>query len=78
MSSLACCPAQPTSRFLAARAQVRTFLRRVALAVAVRAERRALMSLDAATLKDMGFNGGQAQCEYGRSFWDVPVDRLHC
>ncbi len=43
---------------------------------AVRAERRALMRLDDAALKDMGFNKGQAQWEAGRTFWDVPVDRL--
>jgi uncharacterized protein YjiS (DUF1127 family) len=42
----------------------------------VRAERRALMRLDDASLKDMGFNKGQAQWEAGRTFWDVPVDRL--
>jgi uncharacterized protein YjiS (DUF1127 family) len=50
--------------------------RRIAAALAVRAERRALMALDESALKDMGFNKGQAQHEYGRSFWDVPVDRL--
>jgi uncharacterized protein YjiS (DUF1127 family) len=34
------------------------------------------MSLDQATLKDVGFNKGQAQCEASRTFWDVPVDRM--
>ncbi len=50
--------------------------RRIAAALAVRAERRALMALDESALKDMGFNKGQAQCEAGRTFWDVPVDRI--
>jgi uncharacterized protein YjiS (DUF1127 family) len=57
-------------------ARARALLRKFAVAITVRAERRALMSLDQSTLKDMGFNKGQAQCESGRSFWDVPVDRL--
>jgi uncharacterized protein YjiS (DUF1127 family) len=56
--------------------RLRAFFRRIALAITVRAERRVLMSLDEAALKDMGFNCGQAHREYGRSFWDVPVDRL--
>ena len=50
--------------------------RRIAAALPVRAERRALMALDEAALKDMGFNKGQAHGEAGRTFWDVPVDRL--
>ena len=49
--------------------------RRITAVLAVRAERRALMALDESALKDMGFNKGQAHHEYGRSFWDVPVDR---
>ena len=49
--------------------------RKIATALAVRAERRALMALDESALKDMGFNKGQAQCEAGRTFWDVPLDR---
>jgi hypothetical protein len=27
-------------------------------------------------MKDMGFSSGQAHREYGRTFWDVPCDRL--
>lgn len=49
---------------------------RITAALAVRAERRALMALDESALKDMGFNKGQAHCEANRTFWDVPVDRL--
>ena len=46
------------------------------LALRVRRERRLLASLDERTLKDIGFNRGDAGAEAGRSFWDVPVDRL--
>jgi uncharacterized protein YjiS (DUF1127 family) len=52
------------------------FCRKLAAALMVRAERRALMRLDNAALKDMGFNKGQAECEASRGFWDVPVDRV--
>ena len=76
MSSIAYCPAPSGSRSLSIGARVRVIFRKIAVAIAMRAERRALMSLDRAALKDMGFNSGQAHREYGRSFWDVPVDRL--
>ena len=46
------------------------------LAMQVRRERRALLTLDDATLKDVGFSRGDAHAEAQRSFWDVPVDRL--
>jgi uncharacterized protein YjiS (DUF1127 family) len=46
------------------------------LALRVRRERRLLAGLDERTLKDIGFNRGDAYTEAGRSFWDVPVDRL--
>ena len=46
------------------------------LALRVRRERRLLASLDEHALKDMGFNRGEASAEAGRSFWDVPVDRM--
>jgi uncharacterized protein YjiS (DUF1127 family) len=55
--------------------RVRAFVRKIAVAVAVRAERRALMSLDQAALKDLGFNSGQAYREHCKSFWDIPHDR---
>ena len=32
--------------------------------------------LDERTLKDIGFNRNDAYAESGRSFWDLPVDRL--
>ncbi len=76
MSSIACCSAPPASRSASIGARVRQLLHKLAVAIAVRAERRALLSLDEAALKDMGFNGGQAYREHGRCFWDVPVDRL--
>jgi uncharacterized protein YjiS (DUF1127 family) len=76
MSSIAYCPAPPSTRPVADASRLGAFFRRIALAITVRAERRALMSLDETALKDMGFSSGQAHREYGRSFWDVPVDRL--
>jgi uncharacterized protein YjiS (DUF1127 family) len=48
------------------------------LAIEVRKERRMLMRLDDRALHDIGFDKGRAYCEASRSFWDVPVDRLHC
>lgn len=77
MPCLSCVILEP-NRFLGSiAAGASRLVRKLALAVAIRAERRALMSLDEAALKDMGFNKGQAAGEYGRSFWDVPADRLH-
>ena len=76
MPCIACTCADAPSRRLSLAAWGRVTLRKIAVAVTVRAERRALMSLDRAALKDMGFNGGQAHREYGRSFWDVPCDRM--
>jgi uncharacterized protein YjiS (DUF1127 family) len=46
------------------------------LALQVRRERRALLALDDAALKDVGFNRLDAHAEAQRSFWDVPADRL--
>lgn len=46
------------------------------LALQVRRERRALLTLDDAALKDVGFSRIDAHAEAQRSFWDVPVDRL--
>jgi uncharacterized protein YjiS (DUF1127 family) len=48
----------------------------LALALKVRRERRMLLRLDERTLKDLGFNRGDACAEAHRSFWDLPVDRL--
>lgn len=76
MSSIACCPAPPRGHSLPTASRLRALLHKLAVAITVRAERRALIGLDEAALKDMGFNSGQAHREYGRSFWDVPVDRL--
>lgn len=68
--------AQPSRRAACLGAGIQFLGRKIAVALMVRAERRALMALNEAALKDMGFNKGQAQCEAGRTFWDVPVDRL--
>jgi uncharacterized protein YjiS (DUF1127 family) len=46
------------------------------LAIRVRRERQLLANLDRRTLKDIGFSSTDAYAEAGRSFWDVPVDRL--
>jgi uncharacterized protein YjiS (DUF1127 family) len=75
MPCTASVPAQ-MSRAASLGASIQALGRRIAAALAVRAERRALMALDEQALKDMGFNKGQAQCEADRTFWDVPVDRL--
>ena len=75
MPCTASVPAQ-RSRAASLGAGIQALGRRIAAALAVRAERRALMALDESALKDMGFNKGQAQCEAGRTFWDVPVDRF--
>jgi len=76
MSDIACAPGAPSRRGASLGAGVRYLGRKIAVALMVRAERRALMSLDEATLKDLGFNKGQADCEASRTFWDVPLDRL--
>lgn len=68
-------PAQK-SRAASLGAGIHALGRRIAAALAVRAERRALIALDEWALKDMGFNKGQAHCEANRTFWDVPADRL--
>jgi uncharacterized protein YjiS (DUF1127 family) len=46
------------------------------LALRVRRERRLLATLDARTLKDIGYDRGDAGAEAHRSFWDLPVNRL--
>lgn len=76
MSSIACALLQPGRSFASLGARVAHLVRRTALALQVYAERRRLLRLDEAALKDMGFNKGQAHGEAGRTFWDVPVDRL--
>jgi uncharacterized protein YjiS (DUF1127 family) len=75
MPPIASVPAQP-DRAAFIGAGIQALGRKLAAALAVRAERRALMALDESALKDMGFNKGQAQCEASRTFWDVPLDRF--
>jgi uncharacterized protein YjiS (DUF1127 family) len=76
MPHIALALVEPGRRLAVLGARARRLSRKVAVALMVRAERRALMRLDDVTLKDMGFNKGQAECEASRSFWDVPLDRL--
>lgn len=76
MPSLASAHSRPSGSLAAFGAGIQVLGRKIAVALIVRAERRALMALNEAALKDMGFNKGQAQCEAGRTFWDVPVDRM--
>lgn len=76
MPPVALAPEETGGRLALLSACVRRLSRKLALALMVRAERRALMRLDGSALKDMGFNKGQAECEASRSFWDVPLDRL--
>jgi uncharacterized protein YjiS (DUF1127 family) len=76
MSHIALALVEPSRRLALLGPYARTFCRKLAVALMVRAERRALMRLDNAALKDMGFNKGQAACEASRDFWDVPMDRL--
>lgn len=51
-------------------------LQRLELAMQVRKERRSLQELGDAVLKDIGLNRSDVFAEGGRSFWDVPVERL--
>ena len=76
MSSIASALCQPRRSLTSLGLRVAGLVRRTALALQVCAERRRLLRLDDAALKDMGSNKGQADCEASRPFWDVPVDRL--
>lgn len=50
-------------------------LGRVLLALRVWDERRRMVELDAATLRDMGLTREQILLEARRSFWDLPTGR---
>lgn len=50
-------------------------LRRVALWRALARERRALATLDARLLRDMGISEGDAAREAARPFWEAPEGR---
>lgn len=76
MSNIASALSRPSRSIAVLRERIVLGARKTAVALQVYAERRRLMTLDDATLKDMGFNKGQAQCEADRTFWDVPVDRV--
>jgi uncharacterized protein YjiS (DUF1127 family) len=78
MPSIASARRNPTRHLATLATAARHLGRKVAVALMVRAERRALMRLDENALKDMGFSKGQADGEAGRGFWDVPADRLRC
>lgn len=53
-------------------ADVRTSVAQVSYAVAVARERRALMRLNDAELKDIGVSRADAYREGSRSLWDLP------
>jgi uncharacterized protein YjiS (DUF1127 family) len=77
MSSIALTQSRPSTRSSRRFAgRFRFLLATLWLALQVRRERRALLALDDATLKDLGFNRSDAYAEAQRSFWDVPADRL--
>jgi uncharacterized protein YjiS (DUF1127 family) len=56
---------------------VRRLVMLLELVLQVRRERRMLSGMDDRALADVGFDRGRAHAEAGRSFWDLPVDRLH-
>lgn len=67
---------RPWAGFNRTAGQIWRFIASLELALQVRSERRLLGTLDERTLKDLGFNRGDAYAEAGRAFWDVPADRL--
>ncbi len=76
MSSIAGALARPWDGLARLGKQTVRLVALFGLAMQVRKERRALMRLDHCALKDMGFNNGDASVEAGRSFWDLPTNRL--
>jgi uncharacterized protein YjiS (DUF1127 family) len=56
---------------------LREVFRRVALAYRIYRERRALMSLSAEALKDLGLSKADAYREGSRSIWDLPANRMY-
>lgn len=57
-------------------ARVGSLLRHVRLAALARKQRRALASLDDATLRDIGVSRSEAYAEARRNAWDVPPSWL--
>lgn len=53
----------------------RAALRRIALWRALSRERRALATLDARLLRDIGIDAAEAAREAARPFWDAPEGR---
>jgi uncharacterized protein YjiS (DUF1127 family) len=76
MSSIALTQSRPATGLSRFAGRFRFLLASLWLALQVRRERRALLALDDATLKDLGFNRSDAYAEARRSFWDVPADRM--
>jgi uncharacterized protein YjiS (DUF1127 family) len=76
MSSIALTQSRPATGLSRFAGRIRFLLATLWLALQVRRERRALLALDDAALKDLGFNRSDAYAEAQRSFWDVPADRL--
>lgn len=64
------------NRAHAARPTAMTVLSRLRLALAARAQRRALARFDARMLRDIGVTRAQAEAEASRPLWDVPVNWL--
>lgn len=76
MTSLTLALSRPWSGIALFGRRISSFLATLELAVQVRRERRMLQSLDARTLKDLGFDRSEVHAEAGRAFWDLPTDRM--
>jgi len=76
MSSLTLALLRPRSGIAHFGRRISSTLATLELALQVRRERRMLHSLDARTLKDLGFDRSDIHVEAERAFWDLPVDRL--
>jgi uncharacterized protein YjiS (DUF1127 family) len=74
MSSIATAASHRPRGFARAARRVVRLLRTLALALQVRHERRPLLAMDDAMLKDLGLQG-IAYAEATRPVWDVPLDR---
>lgn len=76
MSSLTIAQSRSWSGIAQFGRRISNLFSRLALAMQVRRERHMLQSLDARTLKDLGFNRSDVHAEGERAFWDLPVDRI--
>ena len=76
MSNLARAKFRPPAKPVSLGKPISRFLRAFELALQVRRERRMLLGMDDRMLKDLGLSD-IAHAEASRSFWDLPLDRLH-